>query len=124
MRSYIGFGLLLLGLAAVSFPRLATAEEAPCLADVKKFCAEVSPGAGGIQKCLKQHEAQLSEACRTRVDALLKEAGLTYAACREDIASFCSNVVPGAGRVVDCLNSNKDRLTSQCSTMLGSMEKK
>lgn len=124
MRAYIAFGLLLLGLAAVSFPRLVTAQEPPCHADIKKFCADVPPGGGGIQKCLKQHEAELSEACRTKVDALVKDAGLAYAACRADIISFCSDVVPGGGRVVDCLNKNKERLTSQCSVVLGSMEKK
>lgn len=35
-----------------------------CQDDVKKFCADTKPGGGAIIKCLKGHEAELSEACK------------------------------------------------------------
>ena len=123
MRSHIGLGLLLTCLAAVSLPGIATAEDPPCLADVKQFCAEVPVGGGRIQACLKEHDAQISEACRTRVDALMKEAGLAYAACRCDIGYFCSNVAPGGGRIVSCLEDNKEHLSPSCASMLQGKKK-
>jgi len=35
-----------------------------CKADTAKFCKDVKPGGGRIVQCLKQHESELSEACR------------------------------------------------------------
>jgi hypothetical protein len=36
----------------------------PCMPDIKAFCKDVKPGEGRIVRCLKQHENELSEACR------------------------------------------------------------
>jgi hypothetical protein len=57
--------LLLSGaaLAAEPSPRQA------CMSDYQKLCAGVSPGGGRIKQCLIDHRAQLSEACRTALDA-------------------------------------------------------
>ncbi len=35
-----------------------------CKDDVEKFCKGVQPGQGNIVRCLKEHEASLSEKCR------------------------------------------------------------
>jgi hypothetical protein len=35
-----------------------------CKADAEKFCKDVKPGGGRIMKCLKEHEAELSEGCK------------------------------------------------------------
>ena len=42
---------------------------------------------------------------------------LAYAAneCREDLKSFCSAVKPGEGRLLDCLDKNKEKLSERCS---------
>lgn len=42
-----------------------------CDADLKKFCAEVTPGQGALMQCLHQHAADLTQGCR---DALPPEA--------------------------------------------------
>lgn len=36
-----------------------------CKADKEKFCKDVQPGEGRIVECLKAHEAELSEGCRS-----------------------------------------------------------
>jgi hypothetical protein len=36
-----------------------------CRADDTKFCKDVKRGGGRIINCLKQHEAELSQACKT-----------------------------------------------------------
>ena len=35
-----------------------------CKADMEKFCQDVQPGGGAIMKCLKEHQAELSEPCK------------------------------------------------------------
>ncbi|MBI4351953.1 MAG: hypothetical protein HY550_10980 [Elusimicrobia bacterium] len=53
-----------LGLAA-SLP--ASAEKGgACAEDAAKFCKDVKPGEGRIAACLKEHEKELSQACRDR----------------------------------------------------------
>lgn len=37
---------------------------AACAADVKKLCADITPGGGSIIKCLKENESSLSEKCK------------------------------------------------------------
>ena len=43
-----------------------------CEEDADKFCLDVQPGEGRIVRCIKEHEAEVSEACITS----LKETGL------------------------------------------------
>lgn len=43
--------------------RLKEAHEA-CSPDIEKFCKDVKPGQGRILRCLKEHESELSQACR------------------------------------------------------------
>jgi hypothetical protein len=48
---------------------------ASCEDDAKKFCAGVQPGGGRIAQCLKQHEADLSDACRNEGRKISEERG-------------------------------------------------
>lgn len=41
-----------------------------CKDDVAKFCRDVAPKAGGIEKCLNDHIGELSPACGERVRAV------------------------------------------------------
>ena len=45
----------------------AEAKDHPCKADVATFCKDAKPGHGGIAKCLKAHEAEVSEACKAKI---------------------------------------------------------
>lgn len=53
-----------LALAAPAF----SAEKAkgPCAEDAAKFCKDIKPGEGRVKACLKEHEKDLSQACRDR----------------------------------------------------------
>jgi hypothetical protein len=35
-----------------------------CKADIEKLCPGTQPGGGRIRECMKQHEADLSDACK------------------------------------------------------------
>jgi len=54
-----------LGLAC-SLPASAEKGKGPCAVDAAKFCKDVKPGEGRVKACLKEHEKELSEACRDR----------------------------------------------------------
>jgi len=35
-----------------------------CAADVKQFCADIKPGEGRVEACMKAHVANVSDACK------------------------------------------------------------
>ena len=41
-----------------------------CESDADKFCKDVQPGGGRIVKCLKEHENDVSQECKTSLDRL------------------------------------------------------
>ncbi|PKM98082.1 MAG: hypothetical protein CVU79_05195 [Elusimicrobia bacterium HGW-Elusimicrobia-3] len=68
MKNYIIAVLALsggLGLA-LSLPAAAEKGKGPCAADAAKFCKDVKPGEGRVAACLKEHQAELSQACKDR----------------------------------------------------------
>jgi hypothetical protein len=38
-----------------------------CKADAKKNCADILPGGGRIEACIKDHFADMSEACKETI---------------------------------------------------------
>lgn len=45
-------------------------------------------------------------------------------ACKSDYEKYCSNVIPGGGRIVVCLSKESARLTDACKAALNSAEAK
>jgi len=109
----IGSALLL----AATVSATAHAQESPCSADIKKFCADVKPGGGRIIACLKQHEADVSPGCKQAQSgahaqgAHFKPPG---AACKADVQKFCKDVQPGGGRLAKCLDEHASDLSAEC----------
>lgn len=96
----------------------AQAKEDVCKADAEKFCKGVEPGEGRILKCLNQHEAELSPACRETVSAWMQrvsEGGeAVLPACKQDAARLCQGVAPGQGRIATCLKQHEAELSQEC----------
>jgi Cysteine rich repeat len=44
-----------------------------CKADFEKYCSDVQRGGGRIAACLNRQHDQLSEACKTALDARTKQ---------------------------------------------------
>ena len=43
---------------------LKAANAKACAADVKQFCADIKPGEGRVEACMKAHFADASDACK------------------------------------------------------------
>ena len=89
-----------------------------CGDDVQKFCANITPGAGRVERCLEEHQAQLSPTCQGHVetDKLKLKAGLAefWEACRGDVGQLCPGVASGGGRLLKCLSKNDYALSRSC----------
>lgn len=97
-------------------------EHGACKADLEKFCAGVEPGEGRMMKCLKEHEAELSEGCRAMkggVKDKMQEKGRELeAACKADKEKLCKDVEPGEGRIVKCMKEHEAELSEKCRGMM------
>jgi hypothetical protein len=99
---------------ALLVPPAALASE--CVEDKQKFCKDVIETKGDMGACLKQHAAELSEACKAKREAKAKEKG----ECKDDKAKFCKDV---AGDVRDCLNQHAAELSEACKAHLEARKK-
>jgi hypothetical protein len=95
-----------------------------CKDDVIQFCKDVKPGGGRLSKCLKEHEGELSVACRESIAAAKAKLQGAHEACADDVQKFCAEVNPGGGRVLRCLRENQKELSPECRERLGSAGKK
>jgi cysteine rich repeat protein len=97
--------------ALLSLAAPASAQQGgPCAEDMQKFCKDVKPGGGAKMKCLHEHQAELSDACKKHLD----EAQHAQGPCRADVEKFCKDVKPGGGRIQDCLYQHQADLSPGC----------
>ena len=122
MRARRTLGIVSAALGSVVFVAAVRAEP-PCMADVQKFCHDVPMGAGRVQGCLKEHEADLSATCKEHVDDVGRNARALVAACRYDVMRFCSDVSPGGGRIVRCLQAKQSELSPECKDRIAKASK-
>ena len=85
-----------------------------CKADVEKFCKDVKKGGGRIIKCMRQHEKELSQACKDEIAAAREKEKEFQRSCRADEAKFCKDVRPGGGRIIRCLKQHEAELSPAC----------
>ncbi len=113
------FLAILAGAMCLALAAGAGAEEAkPCAADAKKFCKGVQPGEGRIVKCMREHESELSPACKAKIAEGREEIKEAAEACKQDIQRNCKDVQPGGGRIVQCLKAHESTLSPQCREKL------
>jgi Cysteine rich repeat len=96
----------------------------PCADDVAKFCKDVKPGGGRLAKCLKEHEKELSAACRAHQAEVRTKVKEAFQACHDEVSQFCKDVKPGGGRIVKCLSEHEAELSAECREKLGQGKKK
>ena len=86
-------------------PTAAMAEDA-CKADREKFCKSVVDAKGKVWACMKQHQAELSEACKAQREA--------FAPCKADRQKFCKDVIAAKGALAACMKQHEAELSDAC----------
>jgi hypothetical protein len=92
-----------------------------CKKEIDTYCKKVTPGEGRVLACLYAYQDKLSGRCEYALyDAAAQLerviAALTFLAneCRNDLKTFCSNVKPGEGRLIQCIDKNKEKISGRC----------
>lgn len=109
------------GCATTKYP-LAEQVAKGCDKEITEYCKEVTPGEGRVLACLYAHEDKLSGQCEYALyDAVaqLERAltALSYLAneCRDDLKTYCADVKPGEGRLLQCMDKNDAKLSKRCT---------
>jgi hypothetical protein len=96
-----------------------------CDKELKTYCKDVTPGEGRVLACLYAYEDKLSGECEYALydaAAQLERAvnALSYAVneCRDDLTKFCSDIKPGEGRLLQCIDKNDAKVSSRCKQAL------
>lgn len=92
--------------------------QGPCKDDAAKFCKDVQPGEGRIMQCMKEHENELSPACKERIAEMKKGAQEVREACKEDVLKLCKGIEPGGGRIINCLREHENELSAGCKARM------
>ena len=127
MRKIIFIFLIVFGSALLAAPsalaldKLVASVAKGCEKEITTFCKDVTPGEGRILACLYAHEDKLSGQCEYALyDAAVQlervVAALTYVAneCRDDLKAYCADVKPGEGRLLDCIEKNREKVSDRC----------
>ena len=106
---------------SLSAQDIVSAVQKGCGAEIESFCSQVTQGEGRLLACFYAHEDKLSGQCQYALydaSAQLEHAvsALNYVAgqCEDDIVAHCASVQLGEGRVVECLNSNSESVSTTC----------
>lgn len=126
-------GIACLGSLAIqpaSAQQLPTARLAnDCRPELTKLCARITPGAGRKVACLLSHSDKIRPRClltayiagKVLADEITILERVAWQ-CSSDVPSLCSGVLPGGGRVFDCLVKNKARLLPQCRKVISAAQ--
>ena len=71
----------------------------------------VLPLAVTVLETAAHSESDVVKAVQDRVTAGIAKLEM---ACNEDIKKFCSNVTPGEGRVLHCMQAYEDKISPKC----------
>jgi len=96
-----------------------------CEKELTTYCKDVTPGEARILACLYAFEDKLSGQCEFALyDAAVQLErvinAVAYAAneCRDDLTKFCSDIKPGEGRVLQCIEKNDAKVSKRCKQAL------
>lgn len=96
-----------------------------CKAEYERYCLDVTPGKGRILACLYAYSDKASDQCRESLREAHEDHKLISAVtshlkdeCGEDLEKYCSDIPPGQGRLLNCLEKNDKNLSNRCTSAL------
>ena len=89
----------------------------PCAADVARLCPDAQ-GRQAVHACLEQNAEQVSAECKARIDQVRQKFEAAREACKDDVATYCSNVQPGGHRIAACLRQHTSELSQACQAAI------
>ena len=102
-----------------------------CKQDIAAYCKNVTVGEGRVLACLYAYQDKLSNRCEYALyDAAAQleraVAALTFLAneCRSDLKAYCSDVKPGEGRLINCIDKNMEKVSSRCKQAIKDVSQK
>lgn len=96
-----------------------------CQQELTTFCKDVTPGEGRILACLYAFQDKLTPRCEyalydsmSQLDRTLTNLSYAISECRSDLETYCAEIKPGEGRLLDCLNRNETKISNRCNYAL------
>jgi hypothetical protein len=96
----------------------------PCADDAAKLCKGIAPGDARVAKCMKEHESELSPACKANIAKAKEELKEFSDACKEDVQKSCKGIKVGGGRILRCLKEHEATLSPACKQEMSKGGKK
>ena len=92
-----------------------------CKTEIDAHCKNVTQGEFRVLACLYAYSDKLSTRCEyalydaaSQLERAINALAYTANECRDDLKAYCSEVQPGEGRLFQCLDKNKDKVSSRC----------
>jgi hypothetical protein len=96
-----------------------------CDKELKTYCKDVTPGEGRGLACLYAFSDKLSPQCEyalydaaVQLERAINALSYTVNECRDDLTKFCSNIKPGEGRLLQCIDKNDAKVSGRCKQAL------
>jgi hypothetical protein len=96
-----------------------------CDKELKTYCKDVLPGEGRGLACLYAFSDKLSAQCEyalydaaAQLERAIAALSYTVNECRDDLTKYCSNIKPGEGRLLQCLDKNDAKVTTRCKSAM------
>jgi hypothetical protein len=135
MKKVLSAGLLLLLVTSPAFaagdPLLKGTQDAldtfttGCQQELTTFCKDVTPGEGRLLACLYAFQDKVTPRCERalydsvgQLDRMLTNLSFAIGECRDDLRSYCADIKPGEGRLLDCLKNNEAKISGRCNSAL------
>jgi hypothetical protein len=92
-----------------------------CEKELTTYCKDVTLGEGRGLACLYAYSDKLSPQCEyalydaaVQLERVINSLAYAVNECRSDLTKFCSNIKPGEGRLLQCLDKNDANVTKRC----------
>lgn len=96
-----------------------------CQVELSTICKGVTPGDGRIVACLYAFGDKLSPRCEyglydsiAQLNLTLTKLAIAMNECEDDLETFCSDIKPGEGRLLDCIKKKEAKVSITCITAL------